>query len=135
MFIPWEERYINRIAWEFDEQPTVEEPQGRTTRGTFETVCRYNYSEVPSMPTRLIVEVEDMSLAPEPANRPPRDPQALVAALQRVVPREFFDPDQALTDTTYLSPDLRVVCFLGMRFAGVRHVYKRIPREDRASVE
>jgi hypothetical protein len=36
---------------------------------------------------------------------------------------------RVLADTTYLSPDLRLVCFLGMRFAGVRHVYRRVPRD------
>jgi hypothetical protein len=33
-------------------------------------------------------------------------------------------------DTTYLDPDLRIVCYLGMRFAGVRHVYARRPATD-----
>jgi hypothetical protein len=33
-------------------------------------------------------------------------------------------------DTTYLDPDLRIVCYLGMRFAGVRHVYARRPATE-----
>lgn len=97
------------------------------TRGTFETVCKYNMSEVPSVPTRMIIELDEMRITPDPVDRPPKNPQALVAAIQRAVPREYFDPDEALMDTTYLDPNLRIVCYLGMRFAGVRHVYARRP--------
>lgn len=95
------------------------------TKGTFETVCKYSMSEVPSVPTRMIIELEEMRITPEPEDCPPKNPQALVAAIQRAVPREYFDPNEALMDTTYLDPNLRIVCYLGMRFAGVRHVYAR----------
>ena len=95
------------------------------TKGTFETVCQYNMSEVPSVPTRMIIQLEEMRITPEPVDRPPKNPQALVAAIQRAVPREYFDPNEALMDTTYLDPNLRIVCYLGMKFAGVRHVYAR----------
>jgi hypothetical protein len=66
-----------------------------------------------------------MRLTCAPVKETPRDPQALISAIQRGVPKEFFDPDESLMDTTYLDPNVRIVCFLGMRFAGVRHVYKR----------
>ena len=95
------------------------------TKGTFETVCKYNMSEVPSVPTRMLIELDEMRITPDPVDRPPKNPQALVAAIQRAVPREYFDPNEALMDTTYLDPNLRIVCYLGMRFAGVRHVYAR----------
>mmetsp|Transcript_6215 Transcript_6215/g.14464 ORF Transcript_6215/g.14464 Transcript_6215/m.14464 type:complete len:92 (+) Transcript_6215:1-276(+) len=78
------------------------------------------------MPARSHVAVDALELTPRPLNRPPKDPQALISALQRALPKEYFDPDGAVLDTTYLDPSLRIVCFLGMRFAGVRHVYSRI---------
>lgn len=71
-----------------------------------------------------------MRLTCTPVNKTPRDPQTLIASLQRALPKEFFDPDESLIDTTYLDPNVRIVCFLGMRFAGVRHVYQRRNMED-----
>lgn len=111
----------HRVMWEYAEEGSPP----RETKGIFEIVCKYNLSDVPSVPTRMIIAVEEYSLTCEPLNKTPKDPQALVAALQRALPREFFDPDEALMDTTYLNPNVRLVCYLGKRFAGVRHVYTR----------
>ncbi|EKX33765.1 hypothetical protein GUITHDRAFT_120030 [Guillardia theta CCMP2712] len=115
---------VHQARWEYREDVTGQAEELRT-RGLFEVKCSYNMSEAPSVPTRMIISVEELRLTPEPLNRPPKNPEALVGALQRALPKEFFDPDEALMDTTYLDPQVRLVCYLGKRFAGVRHVYCR----------
>ncbi len=118
----WDEkggRIIHDVAWEFTEEGDFR------TAGKFQIISNFTYGDTPSMPARCHIAVDALELTPEPRNRPPKDPQALVGALQRALPKEFFDPDGAVLDTTYLDPSVRIVCFLGMKFAGVRHVYTR----------
>ncbi len=50
--------------------------------------------------TQMHAYVQEYRITCQPVNRTPKDPEALVTCLQRALPKEFFDPDEALMDTT-----------------------------------
>ncbi|EME26738.1 hypothetical protein Gasu2_13940 [Galdieria sulphuraria] len=51
--------------------------------------------------------------------------RSIVAYLQRNLPREFFDPNNCMLQVSFVDNELRIVKWLGKRFAGVRNIFYR----------
>lgn len=54
---------IHSVGWEYSEAADGDKP-GRETMGVFEVKMKYNLSDVPSVPTRMIVGIEVQPLLP-----------------------------------------------------------------------
>eukprot|EP00871_Galdieria_phlegrea_P002692 jgi/Galph1/3423/GphlegSOOS_G2076.1 len=86
--------------------------------GRFEIYCRLTLLSR----NRMICQVLEYTLIPEGQVKL-KEPQALVRQLQRSLPREFFDPRDALVETTYVDEDMKIVKWMGKKFAGVRNIF------------
>jgi hypothetical protein len=58
-------------------------------------------------------------------SREPRDPERLISSLQRLVPFDLFDPDEAFMETAYLDEELRITKTHGTKFGTVKNIYLR----------
>jgi len=53
----------------------------------------------------------------------------IVGYLQRNLPREFFDPNNCMLQISFVDDELRIVKWLGKKFAGVRNIFYRYENE------
>ena len=73
----------------------------------------------------MVVDLDGHELHPATGSGIPSDVPAMVALLQRAIPKEMFDPNNHAIDTTYLDADLRIARLTGPRFEGVRNIFFR----------
>ena len=71
---------------------------------------------------QLSISLDEHVLMPL-GDKLPEDPQELVMSMQRTVPFDFFDPDEATFSITYLDPELKIVRVAGKKFVGVVNLF------------
>ncbi len=105
---------INTVQWEC----TASEEGDTGLAGAL--VVRSSY-EVNSRGLLEMGEAEhDLSM-----NRAPRNPDALIRAVQRVVPFDVFDPNGTFVETAFLDHELRVTLTHSTRFGAITSLYVR----------
>lgn len=122
---PSEKTIVNRCFWTYvspDGDPDVD--------AILEISNRYSFADESS---RLLVELvghqlqiqsSDDSGKSSEEGKLPQDMKALITALQRSIPLEFFDPSGPV-DISYVDPGLRIMCTTGERFFGLRSIFVR----------
>lgn len=105
---------VNTVQWEC----TASEEGDTGLAGAL--IVRSGY-EVNSRGLLEMGEVEhDLSM-----RRAPRNPDALIRAVQRVVPFDVFDPNGTFVETAFLDHELRVTLTHSTRFGTITSLYAR----------
>ena len=91
------------------------------SNGSFKIVCSYKINQG----SRMVVDLDGHELRPAKGSGIPSDVPAMVALMQRAIPKEMFDPNNHAIDTTYLDAELRIARLTGPRFEGVRNIFFR----------
>jgi hypothetical protein len=102
---------INRILWNVTQQGAV---------ATGELLVKTEY--VLNSRGGLDVSLREHILLPKEL---PKDPEELIMSIQRSIPFEFFDPDQAMMINTYLDPALRITKVTGPIFRNVVNIFAK----------
>ncbi|GJQ15760.1 hypothetical protein GpartN1_g7551.t1 [Galdieria partita] len=59
-----------------------------------------------------------------------KEVRSIVGYLQRNLPREFFDPNNCMLQISFVDDELRIVKWLGKKFAGVRNIFYKCEDEE-----
>ena len=110
----------NRVAWR---RFRTDLSEGPTTEGDLIVRCNYHLTTKGD----LDVTLSEHLLLPA-GDAIPSDPEELVAAFQRTLPFEVFDPNETLMKHLYVHPDIRIVAISGEVFHNVFNVFVRVPR-------
>lgn len=89
--------------------------------GTFNIKCVYKINQG----SRMVIDLDGHELRPAKGSGVPSDVPAMVALLNRAIPKEMFDPNDHAMDTTYLDADLRIGRLSGSKYEGVRNIFFR----------
>mmetsp|Transcript_4903 Transcript_4903/g.8391 ORF Transcript_4903/g.8391 Transcript_4903/m.8391 type:complete len:276 (-) Transcript_4903:177-1004(-) len=89
--------------------------------GSFNIKCSYKINQG----ARMVIDLDRHELRPANGSGVPSDVPAMVALLNRAIPKEMFDPNDHAMDTTYLDADLRIARLTGSKHEGVRNIFFR----------
>jgi hypothetical protein len=106
----------NRVAWQRD--PTGADGP---TKGDLVVRCGYQLTTKGD----LDVTLSEHLLLPS-GDTIPRDPEELVAAFQKTLPFEVFDPQETVMKHLYVDPDMRIVQVAGEVFRNVYNIFTRV---------
>jgi hypothetical protein len=107
----------NSAQWDYadNEEGTFD------SNGNFNIKCSYKINQG----SRMVIDLDAHELRPAKGPGIPSDVPAMVALLNRAIPKEMFDPDNHAMDTTYLDADLRIARLTGPKYEGVRNIFFR----------
>mmetsp|Transcript_16230 Transcript_16230/g.26556 ORF Transcript_16230/g.26556 Transcript_16230/m.26556 type:complete len:278 (+) Transcript_16230:78-911(+) len=110
-------KLINSAQWSYadNEEGTFD------TNGSFNIKCSYNINQG----ARMVIDLDQHELRPANGSGIPSDVPAMVALLERAIPKEMFHPNDHAMDTTYLDADLRIARMTGAKYEGVRNIFFR----------
>ena len=107
----------NSAQWDY-----ADNEEGTFDRyGKFNIECSYEINQG----ARMVIDLDGHELRPAKGSGVPSDVPAMVALLNRAIPKEMFDPSSHAIDTTYLDADLRIARFTGPKHEGVRNIFFR----------
>ena len=107
----------NSAQWDY-----ADNEEGTFDRyGKFNIECSYEINQG----ARMVIDLDGHELRPAKGSGVPSDVPAMVALLNRAIPKEMFDPGSHAIDTTYLDADLRIARFTGPKHEGVRNIFFR----------
>lgn len=108
---------INSAQWDY-----ADNDEGIfDSTGNFQIKCFYKINQG----ARMVIDLDVHELRPANGSGIPKDVPAMVALLNRAIPKEMFDPNKHAMDTTYLDADLRIVRLTGSNYEGVRNIFFR----------